>query len=213
MLWINETLLSPLRQRNDEPLVGWGCVLCPCGLGGVGPFACGWPLAAVWLLPSCPRAPAPRGRGAVAEGLVMFALPALFPTLALFDDVPVLVAVCSFSFPGKAWAMESKSSLRHTWQLQSPLPPFPACPSSSSIPTCTPGVCGGSWVGVQLVCVALLGQDVSLPCLSPPAPVTAQTSPGVPSRHGPIQLFVVVAIFSLSMQYPIALLPQLDNVP
>ncbi|RLV99590.1 hypothetical protein DV515_00009766 [Chloebia gouldiae] len=26
--WINETLLSPLRQRNDEPLFGWG--LCPC---------------------------------------------------------------------------------------------------------------------------------------------------------------------------------------
>lgn len=38
---------------------------------------------------------------------------------------------------------------------------------------------------------------------------------GVSSRHvpGPIQLFVVVAIFSSSMQYPIPLLPQLDNVP
>lgn len=142
----------------------------------------------------------------------MFALPALFPTLALYDDVPVLVAACSSPVPGKAWAVESKRSVHHTRQLQSPLPLFlPALPVPPS-----PAAPRGVWRelgGLQLVCVALLGQDLSLCCLSPPAPVTAQTSPGVPSRHGPMQLFVVVAIFSLSMQYPIPLLPQLDNVP
>lgn len=146
MLWISETLLSLLRQRNA---LGWvGCVLCPCGLGGVCPFACG----------RSPPAREPRPR--VAEGLwqrgcgrgaAMFALPALFPTLALYDDVPVLVAACSSPVPGKAWAVESKRSVHHTRQLQSPLPLFPACPSSPSIPSCTQGcVEGAGWVTARV---------------------------------------------------------------
>lgn len=98
--------------------------------------------------------------------------------------------------------MEPRSSLSHTLQSHCPVP----CLSCQLLHPLlhTSAVCRG-WGGLP-ACVALLSQV----CPQQP-PVTAQgTQVFLP---GPIQLFVVVAIFSLSMQYPIPLLPQLDNVP
>lgn len=67
-----------------SPWLDGDCVLCPQGLGAVCPFA--WPLVALWLLPSCPRAPSPVWQRGCAVSL-----PALFPILALYDGVGVLV--------------------------------------------------------------------------------------------------------------------------
>lgn len=149
MLWINETSLSPLRQRNDKPLVGWGRVLCPCGLGGVCPFACACPLVALWPLPSCLRAPAPRGRGAV-----MFALPALFPTLALYDDVPVLVAAAALLSLGRPGPENPRAApVRHGSSRAHCPHSLPALPVPPSPPARQGCVEGAGWV--HSVCVSL----------------------------------------------------------
>lgn len=123
------------------------------------------------------------------------------------------------TFPGKTGTVEMRSLLGRTPELHRPLPLFPAHSSGSSI-TCVVVVHTGCGMGVRHMFVSLLIQDLSPAGLSLSLFMTlslhdSATYQGVSSRHvpGPIQLFVVVAIFSPSMQYPIPLLPQLDNVP
>lgn len=151
--------------------------------------------------------PQPMGKRDCDVALVSSSACPTFHGLALYDDVRV------WEGSGMVW-------MRSLLGDPVPTTPFPAHPFGSSITACVPVVCVGCRMGMCHTFVTLLSQDLSPHCPSPSYFATlslcdSATFQGVSSRHtyGPIQLFVVVAIFSSSMQYSIPLLPQLDNVP
>lgn len=94
---------------------GWCVPLCLC-LASCGSVAA----------PLLPESPGPARQRGCDRGAVMFALPALFPTLALYDDVPVLVAACSSSFPFGLGHGVQELPLSHT-AAPEPTAPVP-CP-------------------------------------------------------------------------------------